>query len=632
MINLSPKDIFVWLFFIFYICTRSFFVHGFIKDFGREKIVDYSKYGVFEGAGTINYKYVIKDRRALGEAQGEGIYPNAWGIHKNSGFIKAKEKGFLEGNRWDFVNIDNYALSYYKWATSLEEHPGVRQFYVAHAFERHGFIEQAIKAYYTIVVCFPKTVSKTYWKHPWYVGEVALNRIKYLCSKYPKLKLEIKEAKIEIKNKFDNLETNDSFIIWPGQLIANKKIAKIETIDLEKLGRADVKEFGKILLVKYNNGHWKIFVNDLPWIIKGMVYAPTPVGQSPHKEGTYKDWMKSDINNNGIIDAPYEAWVDKNNNNIKDKNEEPAGDFVLLKEMGVNTIRLYHHAQDKNILRDLYMKYGIMCMIGDLLGMYTVGSGALWEQGTDYTNTEHCRNMMASVEEMVYKHKDEPYVFMWVLGNENNYANAGIDSSSMGFGCRGGDQPEAFYSFADKAAKRIKEIDPNHPVAICNGDLLYLDLFAKYCPNIDIFTCNVYRGTHGFGYSFWNDVSETIDKPIVIAEYGCPAFYWGKKEKEAQQYQKDYHKNSWEDIFNNTAGRKGSGKCLGAVVFEWIDEWWKAYFPFYHDRSGQWAGPFPDGWMYEEWLGVCSQGNGKNSPFLRQMRETYFYYKEVWNE
>jgi len=74
----------------------------------------------------------------------------------------------------------------------------------------------------------------------------------------------------------------------------------------------------------------------------------------------------------------------------------------------------------------------------------------------------------------------------------------------------------------------------------------------------------------------------------------------------------------------------GAGNAIGAVVFEWLDEWWKGYEPFIHDKKGTWVGPFPDGTMHEEWLGVCGQGDGKLSPFLRELRQAYFQYKKMW--
>jgi beta-glucuronidase len=259
--------------------------------------------------------------------------------------------------------------------------------------------------------------------------------------------------------------------------------------------------------------------------------------------------------------------------------------------------------------------------MGDLLGAYTVGSGASWYEGTDYSNPEHRKNMMKSVRKMVEEFKDEPYVLFWMLGNENNY---GVANNAK-------KDPKGYYSFVNEVARMIKSIDRDHPVAVSSGDLLFLDIFSKLCPDVDIYGSNAYRGKYGFGKSFWENAKDTCDKPVIITEYGCPAYMEGKSKEEAEDSQSEYLKNSWEDIVYNSAGYAGAGNAIGGILFEWIDEWWKAYEPLVHDSKRNWSGPFPDGWNYEEWLGICSQGDGKSSPFLRQLRKAYFTYKEIWN-
>ena len=150
--------------------------------------------------------------------------------------------------------------------------------------------------------------------------------------------------------------------------------------------------------------------------------------------------------------------------------------------MGVNTIRLYHHPEkvNKEVLRDMYNTYGIRVILGDFLGKYALGSGAAWDPGTDYNNEEHKKNMIESVKKMVYEHKDEPYLLFWVLGNENVY----------GYACNANTDPDAFFKLANEVAKIIKSIDSDQPVAICSGDILYLDRFGKSSTVRDIFGAN----------------------------------------------------------------------------------------------------------------------------------------------
>jgi beta-glucuronidase len=100
---------------------------------------------------------------------------------------------------------------------------------------------------------------------------------------------------------------------------------------------------------------------------------------------------------------------------------------------------------------------------------------------------------------------------------------------------------------------------------------------------------------------------------------------------DAETAQADYHKGNWLDILHNSAGYEGEGNAIGGVAFEWMDEWWKNYEPTKHDTKADVIGPFPGGYYYEEWFGLVGQGNGKNSPIERQLRKSYFMYKDIWN-
>src|SRR3954468_20156839 len=71
---------------------------------------------------------------------------------------------------------------------------------------------------------------------------------------------------------------------------------------------------------------WQLLVDGQPYVVKGICYAPTKVGEDP-ASGTLRDWMTADDNKNGKIDAAYDSWVDKNRNNRQDPGETAVGDF-----------------------------------------------------------------------------------------------------------------------------------------------------------------------------------------------------------------------------------------------------------------------------------------------------------------
>ena len=68
----------------------------------------------------------------------------------------------------------------------------------------------------------------------------------------------------------------------------------------------------------------------------------------------------------------------------------------------------------------------------------------------------------------------------------------------------------------------MKAIDNSHPMAICNGDLLFLDIIAKECPDVDILGINAYRGI-SFGDVF-ERVKKEYGKPLLFSEFGSDAF------------------------------------------------------------------------------------------------------------
>jgi len=591
-----------------------------LYDPGKEDFVDYEKYGEFQKSGSKDYKYIIKDQEGLSTAIGEGIFPNTTSIRWDPAFKKALKEKRLEGDKWDFLHSPDLEAAFLKWATASEPQ-GVKMFYTGLILEKAGLIKHALKCYYSIVVNFPGSYGWTYWHTPWYVAQAAIAKINFLLRRNPGLGYKLVDADIRIINGYDKDVSNDIVITNPGKFVKVSPLEKLKpkpATDLLSIKKRRGK--GKVHLVEYETGDWQLIVNGKPYFVKGVTYSPTKVGQSPDN-ATQTNWMEDDFNQNGKIDGPYEAFVDKNRNNLQDRDESNAGDFKLMQEMGVNAIRLYHQPfkVDKVLLRELYDNYGIMVIMGDFFGKYAIGSGAAWNPGTDYTNVEQKKKMKESVLGMVKEFKGEPYILFWLLGNENVY----------GYACNADKEPDAFFKFANEVALEMKAIDPEHPVAIGNGDIVFLDRFTKYSPDIDIFGTNAYRGDYGFGL-IWRQVKDEADRAVIITEYGCPSFAENKNTEEAEAAGAEYHKAAWEDVEHNAAFSGGAGNSIGGIVFEWLDEWWKAYEPSRHDTKGLWKGPFPDGYMHEEWLGVSGQGDGKLSPFLRQLREVYYMYKKAW--
>ena len=374
----------------------------YIEDVGTEKWIDYEKYGEFQNLDTPKYKYALNDSDGLKAASGEGIFPNTQSVLNSKQYQKYLKENKLEGNKWNFVNSNDYQANFYKWACAKED-PGVKLYFTALALDKARNYERAVKAYYACLVFFPKSVGYTQWQTPWYIGPVCISRIKFLTRTRPELKIKLEGAKIRIENSFDNNTRNDIFYINPGKLVP----AKAKDFKRRNFSPSSIKKVigeGKVKIIEYENNQFRLTVDGNPFIVRGVTYSPNRVGLSPAHNNlkNNRDWSWDDYNKNGLIDGPFEAWVDANRNEKQDEDEKSIGDFALLKAMGVNTLRIWHHdGLNKDVLKEGYEKYGFMYILGDFIGMYAIGSGASWNEGTDYLNAKHCANMLASVRKMV---------------------------------------------------------------------------------------------------------------------------------------------------------------------------------------------------------------------------------------
>lgn len=373
----------------------------------------------------------------------------------------------------------------------------------------------------------------------------------------------------------------------------------------------------KVEIKKFANGHYQLLVNKKPYIIKGVCYSPVSIGETYE----YDFWSE-----------PKEPWK---------------VDGELMKKMGINTVRFYQEGRNpdsvRKVISDLYNLYGIRTIMGNWLGF--------WNYPMPFYADESFRNnIKKSVLHMVREYKDEPGILFWVLGNENNYSFSGRVNAWSSKEIDALDDPYAqmnerahiYYSFVNEIAKEIQEIDPNHPVAMGNGELMTLDIANKVCPDVDIVACIIYRGK-SFGNIFGN-LRKTFDRPLVFIEFGCDA-YNAYTQEEDQDIQAKFLESQWMNIYQNLAGSpKGEGNCLGGTMFEWTDEWWKnkEYDPkswSVHDTGSNWSnGAYyfdikvnGNKNMNEEWFGLVALSEELEKDLnKRTPRKSYYLLREFW--
>jgi hypothetical protein len=411
-----------------------------------------------------------------------------------------------------------------------------------------------------------------------------------------------------------------------------------------------------VKVVKYNNGDWELQILDpvkkkfVPYFIQGITYSPAKIGEDSNNS-TLRSWTQVDDNQDLRNDFAYETWVDENKNNVLDSTEQVLGDFQILKDMGVNTMRLYHVPSNNSLLGNIYRilpgiqlqydhpvnffllqelndNYGIKVLMGSFVGAYTIGSGTTWEEGCDYLNETHKENIRKSVQAMVEDSCDKAYVLMWVLGNENNIVTWGQCNAYLYL--------REYYTFVNELAVMIKQIDPHkRPVVICEGDhnATSLALYAECLPDVDVIGVNSFRGDYRTGFdTLWTDLQKKFDRPVMLTEYGKTADPVSGIPDELQQLY--WHQNHYADILANKSQKlaenkkTGTGTCIGACIHAFADSWYAYQGPGSSSYTQDPGGPY-SGWN-DEYFGIVSSGNGSDS-LLRQLRPAYDFYQSLWN-
>ena len=259
-------------------------------------------------------------------------------------------------------------------------------------------------------------------------------------------------------------------------------------------------------------------------------------------------------------------------------------DLLLMQEAGINTIRVYSPIDDLTILNKID-KAGIKVITSfgyNQNGYYDILNGTY----IDYIN----------------KYKDHNAMLLWELGNEYNYHpewfNMNIDN---------------WYLAMNNAAKKIKQIDKNHPVSTAHGEIPNKKA-REMGSNIDIWGINVYR---------WDDPTplieeweEVSDLPLYFSETGSDSYMTKDYNEFKKGINEDAQAAANHNIIKNVFKMKD--RLTGLVIFQFVDGLWKAGNPEKQDIGG-WApnsiGVPYDGSPNEEFWGIVDINRNKKKTF-----------------
>ena len=222
------------------------------------------------------------------------------------------------------------------------------------------------------------------------------------------------------------------------------------------------------------------------------------------------------------------------------------GSKALLKEIGGNSFRTWGADRAKAEL-DEAKKFGHTVMLGFWLGHH--------QHGFSYLNTQALEETERSILRTVREIKDHPALLCYALGNEMEL---------------GEPNPKEMWKFINRVAKKVKEIDPDHPVGTVVADVWKdkADAIIEHAPELQYLGINSYGGAMTVGRR-WRELGGKI--PYILTEYGpMGAPDCGKAPNGLPLEWTSTRKADWyRDIYEKTILADKGRYCLGGYVFTW---------------------------------------------------------------
>lgn len=368
-----------------------------------------------------------------------------------------------------------------------------------------------------------------------------------------------------------------------------------------------------------------IKVNGEVFFVKGMNYAPSPIG-SKDEWPPHLDWFYTTPKSG-------HGW-----SKIWDR------DFPYLTDMGVNVIKVYswqacvpEHPEWEPFDHGDFLKKLKDNNIYIIPQVYSPSLTQL--NNLDQSNWRNDPVAKWTIQVMA-EIKNSPYksqIIGYQAGNELN---------------NGGYFTDKFWDNYNFMCGKVKEMAEGKPVMIgvVDDSMQTAQKWFTKMTNVDVWGINSYRAQIGspdpFGppaagftslFTTWVSASSSSPKPMIITEMGPPASMRKNSAPCTDQgaidilpdnakAQADYYEVLWnrgnaatyDDLVRNSSVCSKShcngapctncqaATCSGAFLFEWTDEWWKYKTgnPALHEASKEKGDAFPGKCGDEEYFGI----------------------------
>ncbi|RLS83807.1 MAG: hypothetical protein DWI04_02775 [Planctomycetota bacterium] len=182
----------------------------------------------------------------------------------------------------------------------------------------------------------------------------------------------------------------------------------------------------------------------------------------------------------------------------------------------------------------------------------TVG---LWlgheRHGFDWNDPAAIARQRKMVEDAVVAYRDHPAVLSWGLGNEME----GVGDKAV------------IWREVNWLARRIKELDPKHPVmtVVANVSPAKLAAIKEHAPDIDILGINAYAGVADMADRLR---AENWTRPYCITEFGLPG-PWESPHTPWKAPIEPTSREKTDSTATAQAAITADPRCLGSYAFLW---------------------------------------------------------------
>ena len=268
-------------------------------------------------------------------------------------------------------------------------------------------------------------------------------------------------------------------------------------------------------------------------------------------------------------------------------NANYSQDFEWMVDAGVNTIRTYDWVPEE--ILDNATRYDVRV----IEGIWIPSDGNF----SDESLKESCKT---HIKEVVERDRDKDCIIGWCVGNELHVS--AVESA-------GQEETERFLRELNNYTRSL-DPDSDHFITHASWPLVdYLDLSF-----FDIVSFNVYSyWPHAVSHTGYYDYlcelkAKYPDKPLLITEFGYSTSPIGVGNYDyggnTENMQSEGIKELWSAIL-------GAG-CVGGIVFEWNDEWWKNDCFGEDKNTHETDDP-------EEWFGIIGvEGDPENYTTLKK--------------